>query len=360
MPNNSRRRNEWHEQSSHDNPIIQREPSKRMTTVSSRADSNEPPQAYSLQDLIQVLSQESTSTHLVDPELERRVLDFRLAQQKRRQKYGDSQATGGIFGLYHHLAQTRMDLEWAQDAAWRRQHQAPYLSWGDYVEARPKVVRPYFTWVLIGVCAIMMIVEFALNDWKVEPLSVNPLIGPSAEALVRAGARETSKIVVEGQWFRLFTPLVLHAGLIHYAVNMAALWFIGGAFEESHGVLHTILLFLIPGVGGNILSAIFLPQYVSVGASGGIFGLIGGCVADITMNWPLLFITTEQNDDTTKRQHVRALIWLVVDILVNTLIGFTVRTLCNVGLSVDLYFSALTMSHLSLSPTWTISRTWAV
>jgi membrane associated rhomboid family serine protease len=323
----SRRINEWQEEhnNTHNNSI-KREPI-RMTTVSSRADSHEPPRAYySLQDLIQVLSQESTaSAHFVDPELERRVLDFRLAQQKRRQKYGDSQVTGGIFGLYHHLAQTRMDLEWAQDAAWRRQHQAPYLAWSDYVEARPQVVRSYFTWALIAVCAIMMVVEFGLNDWNVEPLSVNPLIGPSAEALVRAGARETSKIVVEGQWFRLFTPLVLHAGLIHYAVNMAALWFIGGAFEESHGALYTVLLFLIPGVGGNVLSAIFLPQYVSVGASGGIFGLIGGCVADITMNWPLLFITTEQNDETSKWQHVRALIWLVVDIVVNALIGFTVR-----------------------------------
>lgn len=331
-----RRVNEWQEQSSHDNPIKREHNMRMTTTVSSNENFDEPPQTYySLQDLIQVLSQESsTSTHFVDPELERRVLDFRLAQQKRRQKYGDSQATGGIFGLYHHLAQTRMDLEWAQDAAWRRQHQAPYLAWSDYVEARPQVVRPYFTWALVGVCTIMMFVEFGLNDWKIEPLSVNPLIGPSAEALVRAGARETSKIVVEGQWFRLFTPLVLHAGFIHYAVNMGALWFIGGAFEESHGVLHTVLLFLIPGVGGNILSAIFLPQYVSVGASGGIFGLIGGCVADITMNWPLLFITTEQNDENTKRKHVRALLWLVVDIFVNTLIGFTVRcgvsTLANV------------------------------
>jgi len=36
--------------------------------------------------------------------------------------------------------------------------------------------------------------------------------------------------------------------------------------------------------GGTILSAIFLPDYITVGASGGIFGLIGGCIADIIVS----------------------------------------------------------------------------
>lgn len=50
---------------------------------------------------------------------------------------------------------------------------------------------------------------------------------------------------------------------------MLALWFIGYAVEQSHGFFAAALLFILPAVGGTLLSAIFLPEYISVGASGG-------------------------------------------------------------------------------------------
>ncbi|EED94376.1 predicted protein, partial [Thalassiosira pseudonana CCMP1335] len=149
-----------------------------------------------------------------------------------------------------------------------------------------------------------------LNGWKVEPLSVNPMIGPSAETLIKMGAKQTSLIVNQGEWYRLFSPMVLHAGLIHYFLNMMALWFIGKAVEQCHGFAAAAIIFVIPAVGGTIMSAIFLPEYISVGASGGIFGLIGACIADICINWSLLF-----------SKHV--LLWLLFDIVINCLVGLT-------------------------------------
>ena len=164
----------------------------------------------------------------------------------------------------------------------------------------------------------MMIVEFGVNNWKVEPLSVNPMIGPSADTLIKLGARNTIMIVADGEWYRLFAPLILHAGLIHYFINMLALWFIGKAVEQNHGVLNTLVMFMVPGVGANILSAIFLPEYISVGASGGLFGLIGACVTDIAVNWKILSI---RKPDETERQVWRrnaiALVILVVEITIN-------------------------------------------
>lgn len=53
---------------------------------------------------------------------------------------------------------------------------------------------------------------------------------------------------------------------------MLALWFVGGAIEMSHGWLAALVIFSFSAVGGTILSAIFLPEYISVGASGGVFG----------------------------------------------------------------------------------------
>jgi membrane associated rhomboid family serine protease len=168
----------------------------------------------------------------------------------------------------------------------------------------------------------MLIVSFGVNGWKIAPLSVNPLIGPSPETLIKVGARQTYLIVVENQWFRLFSPIVLHAGLVHFFINMLAMWCLGAAVEQSHGHAACAILFIIPAVGGNILSAIFLPQYISVGASGGLFGLIGGCFADITLNWNLLFLKTTTDQDQ-RWLHRMVVFWLFMDIFINMLIGFT-------------------------------------
>lgn len=278
---------------------------------------------YSCTELVATLGNDSNQIASLHPTLQQRVRDFRFAQRKRREKHG-TQKPWGIFGLYAHLADIRIDLEWSEDAAWRRENGEPYLSWADYEKARNKGInRPFFTYMTMLVCTVMMIVIFSLNNWKIEPLSVNPLIGPSAEVLIEAGARETSLIVNEGQWFRLISPLVLHAGIIHFVINMLALWFIGAAVEQSHGFASAAILFFIPAVGGNILSAIFLPQYISVGASGGIFGLIGGCIADIILNWKLLFIKGEHDDGDQRWRHYYAFFWLFFDIIINCLIGLT-------------------------------------
>lgn len=103
---------------------------------------------------------------------------------------------------------------------------------------------------------------------------------------------------------------------------MLALWFVGGAIETSHGWFAAMVIFCISAVGGTILSAIFLPEYITVGASGGIFGFIGACIADIIMNWSLLF-----NDFVTengkKHRHLVVIVVLLLDIALNSIIGLT-------------------------------------
>ena len=275
---------------------------------------------YTIKELVASLGESEMELPVA---LERRVRDFKFAQSKRKERHGEKKHWG-IFGLYVHLSDIRADLEWAEDAAWRRQRGKPYLSWTDFEKSRDAGInnRPWFTYIIITLCTIMMFVTIGVNGWKFAPLDVNPLIGPTAETLIDCGARQTNLIVNEGQWFRLFSPLILHAGLVHYVINMLAMWYIGAAVEQSHGFASAAVLFFIPAVGGNILSAICLPQYISVGASGGIFGLIGGCVADIIINWNLLFLKTTTDEDTRWR-HFMVLFWLGTDILVNCLIGLT-------------------------------------
>jgi hypothetical protein len=83
---------------------------------------------------------------------------------------------------------------------------------------------------------------------------------------------------------------MLHAGLVHYFINMLALWFVGAAIEMSHvGWLQHHLT--ISAVGGAILSAIFLPEYIMVGASGYIW-FHWAYLADICHELKLLFFAT--------------------------------------------------------------------
>lgn len=198
-----------------------------------------------------------------------------------------------------------------------------YLSWADFDASKNKGVnRPFFTYFLLISCTLIMIASIAMNGWTVEPLEMNPMIGPSAQTLIRMGAKDTNLIVNEGDSWRLLSSTVLHAGLVHYFVNMLALWFVGNAIETSHGIVAAAILFILPAVGGCILSAIFLPTYITVGASGGIFGLIGACLSDICMNWKLLF-----NDFVTengkKHRHALVVVFLFLDIALNCVIGLT-------------------------------------
>jgi membrane associated rhomboid family serine protease len=280
------------------------------------------PQQHSTRELVAALGGDDEH-HLLPQPIQHRIRDFRLAQRKRRELYGNERPWG-ILGLYDHLASIRIDLEWAEDAAWRRQHGEPYLSWSDFDKEHKKGAknRPFFTYFLMMFCTIMMIASIGVNGWKFESISVNPMIGPSADTLLKMGAKQTSLIVNGGQWFRLFSPIVLHAGLIHFFLNMFALWFIGGAVEKSHGMLNAAIIFVLPATGGNILSALFLPQYISVGASGGIFGLIGSCIADIALNWNMLFLKPEEETNARCR-YAMVLGWLCFDIIINCLIGLT-------------------------------------
>jgi membrane associated rhomboid family serine protease len=198
-----------------------------------------------------------------------------------------------------------------------------YLSWTDFDESKKKGInRPIFTYFLLFVCTILMVASFALNGWRVEQLDVNPMIGPSAQTLIRMGAKDSFLIVNENESWRLISSIFLHAGLVHYFINMLALYFVGSAIEMSHGILSTIILFIVPAIAGTILSAVFLPEYITVGASGGIFGLIGACLSDIVMNWKLLFsdFVTEHGK---KHRHALVVIVLVLDIALNLIIGLT-------------------------------------
>jgi rhomboid protease GluP len=84
---------------------------------------------------------------------------------------------------------------------------------------------------------------------------------------------KVNTLIVQGQLWRLVTPLLLHGSIIHIGFNMYALFVIGPGLERFYGRLRFLLLYLLAGIAGNVASFYFSP-YDSIGASTAIFGLI--------------------------------------------------------------------------------------
>jgi membrane associated rhomboid family serine protease/Flp pilus assembly protein TadD len=100
----------------------------------------------------------------------------------------------------------------------------------------------------------------------------------NGEVMVRFGAN-FGPFTLSGQWWRLFTYMFLHGGLMHIAFNMWCLWDLGALCESLYGRWTYAAIYLITGVAAGLASVGWNPGTLSVGASGAIFGLAGALIA---------------------------------------------------------------------------------
>ena len=76
------------------------------------------------------------------------------------------------------------------------------------------------------------------------------------------------------EYWRILTGATTHASIVHVAMNCYAFYSFGRIFEMLANRAHLAIVFLLSAIGGGMLSLIFLPNAISVGASGGIVGLV--------------------------------------------------------------------------------------
>jgi len=84
--------------------------------------------------------------------------------------------------------------------------------------------------------------------------------------------------VGQGDWWRLLTSAFLHYGPLHLALNMYFLYLVGTPVEQYLGRARFLLLYLVSGLSGAAGALVFNPTSATVGASGAIFGILGGAV----------------------------------------------------------------------------------
>jgi membrane associated rhomboid family serine protease len=85
--------------------------------------------------------------------------------------------------------------------------------------------------------------------------------------------------VANGEVWRLVTGGFLHAGLLHLAFNMYALYILGSMLEPAVGRLRFAVIYFVALLCGSFGALLVTPNSPTVGASGAVFGLMGAAIA---------------------------------------------------------------------------------
>ncbi len=115
-------------------------------------------------------------------------------------------------------------------------------------------------------------------------------LGSSEDAgfMLAHGAMYGPLVMEEHEYYRLFTAMFLHFGVNHLVNNMLVLFVLGDNLERALGHAKYLVLYLLCGVGANVVSMLVnfhdASLAVSAGASGAVFGVAGGLLYVVVRN----------------------------------------------------------------------------
>ena len=152
---------------------------------------------------------------------------------------------GGVWGLYEARRMTLQDLIPTPEAILFAQ--------------QAELSNPYFTYVFVA--GIVIVTLCQLNTGLEESIEI-------------AGFVKTD-FAGKGEFWRILTGATLHGGILHLYFNGQALYGFGSLIEFLSNRAHLAIVFVTAIIGGGLLSFVLMPTTASIGASGGIMGLIG-------------------------------------------------------------------------------------
>ncbi|CAF1379425.1 unnamed protein product [Rotaria magnacalcarata] len=184
---------------------------------------------------------------------------------------------------------------------------------------------PFFI-LCISIIDVALLIYTIVNNNGIAPMSENPMAGASSLTLIRNGAKfvpcmkstqnnfvsytvnctsissitNTTCTYEQYLWYvcnvknlkgfpyqayRFFVPIFLHGGIIHLILNLFGQLCLGTEFERKFGSIRVFIIYILSGIGGVLLSAVGLPTYPGVGASGALMGIIAVHIIDIIRCW---------------------------------------------------------------------------
>lgn len=124
----------------------------------------------------------------------------------------------------------------------------------------------FMTWLMLGAAVVMFLIEIISGGSQ------------NIGVLVHYGAK-INGLVAQGQWWRLITPMFLHVGLLHIAMNGVMIYYVGTQIEFIFGHIRFLMIYILSGILGNLASFAFgSDASVSAGASTALFGLFGAFI----------------------------------------------------------------------------------
>ena len=197
----------------------------------------------------------------------------KMTELAARGDYKSARKLGAALQILHPSAELREQVRLFHHLETRQNHRASFSSVPVKDEITQQARRPHFrhapaVLILILFNAAAFLFEISFGD------SNDP------EVLHRIGALEPYAVVVQGQYWRLFTALFLHGGFTHLLFNLFALYVLGPPLERSIGAVRFALCYLISGLASSagvvVLTVIGVVQvFQLVGASGCIMGIVG-------------------------------------------------------------------------------------
>ena len=161
------------------------------------------------------------------------------------------------------------------------------------------------TLILIGINIVMFLITAFLS---------RNIFDIDSKILSDWGAKDNI-LIAQGQIWRLLTCAFLHSGLVHIACNMYSLYIIGPQIQQIYGTKKYLVIYISSCITSSLLSYFMSPYGISVGASGGIFGLMGALLA---------FAIVERHK--INKKYMSSLIQIIV---INLFIGLSIKNIDN-------------------------------
>eukprot|EP00915_Cephaloidophora_sp_WS-2016_P004925 GHVH01006569.1.p1 GENE.GHVH01006569.1~~GHVH01006569.1.p1 ORF type:complete len:452 (+),score=58.42 GHVH01006569.1:83-1438(+) len=139
------------------------------------------------------------------------------------------------------------------------------------------------TWCLVVLWIGVMFMTCVVGEFKMAAMGLNPMYGPDQKVLVLAGAISPPKLD-DGEYWRLLWATQMHAGWIHLLMNVVNFIPLGYLVEPDWGMLKMCAIFVCSALSGS-LASVNGSLSTAVGASGGIFGIMGALVIYIVEYW---------------------------------------------------------------------------
>ena len=93
---------------------------------------------------------------------------------------------------------------------------------------------------------------------------------------------------IPDQFYRLWTSLFLHAGLLHMVITAAVQLYLMRDLEKMCGAHRMAIIYIVSGISGNLASSVFVPYRAESGPAGAQFGVLACLIVEVINVWPLL------------------------------------------------------------------------